>query len=169
MEDVLDRMLSGKAKLGVLIVEGAIYNKPEAGPQPTGPRRQHFKNLLVELAAVADYTLAVGTCASFSGIVSCGPNQFEATGLQFFRHQRGGVLGPNYLSQAGLPVINIPGCPAHPDWITITLAMLAKRRLRLVDLDAYNRPKPFYSKLAHYACPRNEYYEFKASAEQYSQ
>lgn len=28
---------------------------------------------------------------------------------------KGGVLGAGYKSKAGLPVINIPGCPAHPD------------------------------------------------------
>jgi Ni,Fe-hydrogenase I small subunit len=49
MEDVLDRMLSGKAKLGVLIVEGAIYNKPEAGPQPTDRGDNILKTFLSSL------------------------------------------------------------------------------------------------------------------------
>jgi Ni,Fe-hydrogenase I small subunit len=47
--------------------------------------------------------------------------------------------------------------------------LTAMKKLRIADLDRYNRPKVFYSKLAHHACPRNEYYEFKASAVAYSQ
>jgi Ni,Fe-hydrogenase I small subunit len=169
MNEVVGKMLSGKSRLGVLVVEGAIYNRPEAGPQLLGPKARHLKDLVIELAAVADYTLAVGTCASFSGMVSCGANPFDATGLQFFRRESGGLLGKEYRSKAGFPVINIPGCPAHPDWITIALASVAGGKFKIDELDAYNRPKVFYSKLAHHACPRNEYYEFKASAEHYSQ
>ena len=93
----------------------------------------------------------------------------EAMGLQFYRAQIGGVLGSEYRSQSGLPVINVPGCPAHPDWMTGTLGAIAVGQLRNADLDTYNRPRMFYSKLAHHGCPRNEYYEFKASAEEYGQ
>ena len=66
-------------------------------------------------------------------------------------------------------MINIPGCPAHPDWMVETLLSLSSGELRPEDLDRYQRPKVFYGKLAHHACPRNEYYEFKASAQMYSQ
>ncbi len=63
----------------------------------------------------------------------------------------------------------MPGCPAHPDWIIGTLWALRASRLAEADLDRFNRPRAFYGKLAHHACPRNEYYEFKASAAAYSQ
>jgi len=53
--------------------------------------------------------------------------------------------------------------------MTETLVALAEDRLTLDDLDRYHRPRSFYGKLAHHACPRNEYYEFKASAVAYSQ
>jgi Ni,Fe-hydrogenase I small subunit len=53
--------------------------------------------------------------------------------------------------------------------MTETLDAVAKGEITGRDLDGYNRPQVFYSKLAHHACPRNEYYEFKASAEEYSQ
>jgi Ni,Fe-hydrogenase I small subunit len=92
-----------------------------------------------------------------------------ACGLQFSREQRGGLLGAEFRSRAGLPVVNVPGCPAHPDWLTGTLTKLAQHRMGEGDLDDYNRPRIFFSHLAHHGCPRNEYYEFKASAEQYSQ
>ena len=54
-------------------------------------------------------------------------------------------------------------------WMTGTLAALAAGMLTSRDLDRFQRPRGPYGKLAHHACPRNEYYEFKASAEAYSQ
>jgi Ni,Fe-hydrogenase I small subunit len=78
-------------------------------------------------------------------------------------------LGAEYRSRAGLPVVNVPGCPAHPDWIVGTLWALRANRLTQAHLDRFNRPRAFYGKLAHHACPRNEYYEFKASASGYSE
>jgi len=50
-----------------------------------------------------------------------------------------------------------------------TLRELCAGRCRETDLDRFHRPHTFYGKLAHHACPRNEYYEFKASATAYSQ
>jgi Ni,Fe-hydrogenase I small subunit len=113
--------------------------------------------------------VAAGTCASFGGVPASGSNPLDAVGLQFLRDKKGGLLGDGYASTTGFPVINIPGCPAHPDWITESLGLISSRSLSTRDLDKYQRPKIFYQKLAHHACPRNEYYEFKASAREYSQ
>jgi hypothetical protein len=76
--------------------------------------------------------------------------------------------GPSFATRAGLPVINVAGCPPHPDWITETLAMLAHGRSVAEHLDDYGRPRFFADQLVHHGCPRNEYYEFKASAEKHS-
>jgi hypothetical protein len=65
-------------------------------------------------------------------------------------------------------VINIAGCPPHPDWITETLALLAHGQLGGSDLDDYGRPRFYADQLVHHGCPRNEYYEFKASAAKHS-
>ena len=45
--------------------------------------------------------------------------------MQFHKKLKGGFLGPDFLSKKGLPVINIPGCPAHPDWMTQILVAIA--------------------------------------------
>jgi Ni,Fe-hydrogenase I small subunit len=82
--------------------------------------------------------------------------------------QKGGFLGKGFCSSSGFEVINIPGCPCHPDWIVETLVAILTDRFRPTDLDQYNRPKTFYAKLAYHGCPRNEFYEFKASAQQYT-
>lgn len=155
-------------KLDILVVEGAV---PQHGGSPgASPQEESsIAERILSLAGVAGYVMAAGTCASFGGVMCAGRNVQGAVGLQFSRDQRGGLLGAEFRSSAGLPVVNVPGCPAHPDWITGTLTQLADGSLREDELDGYCRPKMFYSKLAHHGCPRNEYYEFKASARQYGQ
>ena len=64
-----------------------------------------------------------------------------------------------------VPVVNIAGCPTHPGWVTETLMALAAGLLGAADLDALQRPRFYADQLVHHGCTRNEYYEFKASAE----
>ena len=158
---------AGKLHVDLLVVEGAAYlQAPQSAAVASGlPLTEWIR----AIARFADYTVAVGTCASFGGLMACGRNPMGATGLQFHRDQQGGLLGAEYRSRAGLPVVNVPGCPAHPDWMIGTLWALRANRLGEADLDRFNRPRAFFGKLAHHACARNEYYEFKASAAAYSQ
>ena len=167
MEQVLDECAAGKLHIDLLVVEGATYMAVPSSATATSGKP--LADWVRAIARLADYTVAVGTCASFGGIMACGRNPMGAVGLQFYRDETGGLLGADYRSRAGLPVVNVPGCPAHPDWIIGTLWALRAHRLAEADLDRFNRPRAFYGKLAHHACPRNEYYEFKASAAAYSQ
>lgn len=167
--DLFERFESGAEPLDVFVVEGAVSTSHRLRPADTGAHAKHILRRVRDVAAMARYTVAVGTCASFGGVVASGKNRIDMMGVQFARDRMGGVLGAEYRSREGLPVVNLPGCPAHPDWMTETFAALAGGRLAPSDLDRYNRPKAFYAKLAHHACPRNEYYEFKASALAYSQ
>ncbi len=179
VEDVFESCAAGRSDLDILAVEGAVETgrAPDVGrarlpSRPRGFFRTEEKRLsewVKELARRARFTLAIGTCACYGGAVACGRNVPQATGLQYFRTEPGGLLGRKYRSASGLPVVNVAGCPAHPDWMTGAIASLLDGAVGPGDLDAYNRPRMFYSKLAHHACPRNEYYEFKASALEYSQ
>jgi NiFe hydrogenase small subunit HydA len=164
---IQEQCADGTIHVDVLVVEGAVYlASPQSVAWASG---MPLADWIRTVARSADYTVAAGTCASFGGVMACGRNPMGATGLQFHRSQEGGLLGADYRSGAGLPVVNVPGCPAHPDWIIGTLWALRANRLAETDLDRFNRPRVFYGKLAHHACPRNEYYEFKASAATYSQ
>lgn len=167
---MLRDIITGKQKLDILIVEGT----PLLGPDGTGRFQmmggsdKPMIHWLIELAHQAKYTMAVGSCAAYGGIPLAGDNRLEGTGLQYLSNQPGGLLGADYKSEAGYPVINIPGCAPHPDWIVETLSCLATDNLPLEDLDPEGRPLAYFGHLAHHGCPRNEYYEFKASAAKHS-
>lgn len=93
------------------------------------------KTLVPKAAA----TLCIGTCSSFGGIPSGNPNP---TGIKSV-----GTL-------TGAKTINIPGCPAHPDWIVWTIASLIAGVTPA--LDAYSRPVALFGpeKVIHKNCPR---------------
>jgi len=167
--NIFERLIQGKENLDVLVIEGSI----PLGHNNTGHyfmfHNRPFKDWVIDLSKVCHYNVAVGTCSSFGGIPSAGTNFTDATGLQFFQNEKGGLLGSDYKSKSGFPVINIPGCPAHPDWLMGLLSTLLFKGFDINNLDKYQRPKIFYSNLAHHGCSRNEYYEFKASAEELCQ
>ncbi|HYD68722.1 HupU protein [Azospirillum sp.] len=167
---IFDTVLSGRQPLDVLCVEGSLLR----GPNGTG--RFHVLagtgrptvDWVRDLAAAARHVVAVGTCAAYGGITAAGANITDACGLQYEGRQRGGALGGGFVARSGLPVINVAGCPTHPNWVTETLMLLAEDAIAADDLDAFQRPRFYADHLVHHGCPRNEYYEYKASAEKMS-
>ncbi|MBV6409536.1 MAG: Periplasmic [NiFeSe] hydrogenase small subunit [Rhodocyclaceae bacterium] len=163
---IFEQCLSGEVALDALCVEGALLR----GPRGTGRFHRHagsgvpMAEWVMKLAGVARHTLAVGSCAAWGGVAAAGENHTDACGLQYEGDQPGGLLGAGWKGRGGLPVINIAGCPCHPDWITETLAALALGAFGAKDLDSLGRPRFFADHLVHHGCTRNEYYEFKASA-----
>ena len=89
------------------------------------------------------------------GHPATAPNPSESVGLQFLKRAAGGALGPGFKSKVGLPVINIPGCPAHPDWVTQILVAVASGRVGDLTLDDLQRPKTFFTSFAQTGCTRN--------------
>jgi ferredoxin hydrogenase small subunit len=171
--DVLDILLAcadGHLPLDVLCLEGAVLR----GPNDTGRFHmlsgsdQPMIEWVRRLAGRARYVAAVGSCAAWGGITAAGSNPTDACGLQYDGDDPGGLLGEHWLSAAGLPVINIAGCPTHPGWVVDTLVALGMGSLTGADLDSLGRPRSYADQLVHHGCPRNEYYEFKASAEKAS-
>jgi ferredoxin hydrogenase small subunit len=163
---ILQACLSGELEIDALCLEGAVLR----GPQLSG--RFHMlagtdrsmMHWLLDLSRRARYVIAVGSCAAWGGISASAGSPTQACGLQFEDEQAGGLLGRDFRSKGGLPVINIAGCPTHPDWVTETLMALQQGTLAATDLDSLNRPRFYADQLVHHGCTRNEYYEFKASA-----
>jgi ferredoxin hydrogenase small subunit len=168
---ILDALRAGEIRLDALVLEGSVLRGPQGSGRfnmfaGTGRSVYHW---VTELAAVAGHVVAVGSCASYGGIPAAGINPTDATGLQFDGTAAGGALGEAFRSRSGVPVINVAGCAPHPGWIMETLIALSSGELGGSDLDPYGRPKFIANHLAHHGCARNEFYEFKASAEKLSE
>ncbi|TQV76086.1 HupU protein [Exilibacterium tricleocarpae] len=165
--ELLQSIVAGDTRLDILCLEGSVMK----GPNGTG--KFHLLSgtdtpmfeWLEKLAGVADVVLAVGSCAAFGGITAAGDNIGEAIGLQYDGEQPGGLLPQTWRSRGELPVINVAGCPVHPGWVTDSLLLIADRQMQGDQIDEYQRPRLYTDHLVHHGCPRNEYYEFKASAE----
>jgi hydrogenase small subunit len=136
----------------LLIVEGAI---------PTGANGRYCHlwpgttalDGVREFASKAKYVVAVGTCAAYGGIPgSVPPGGTNPTGAKCLS----AVLG-------GKTVINIPGCPSHPDWIVGTVASLLGGVVPA--RDAHGRPEMYFSNTIHNQCPYEDSYAEKLCLE----
>lgn len=107
----------------------------------------------------AKIVIALGSCASFGGLFKASAPQ-RSSGLIFDEEKEGGPLG-EYRDK----VINISGCPIHPEWLAYVLRMFLHNRE--VEMDSLHRPKELYSNLAHHGCTRNEYFEWKVDSENF--
>jgi hydrogenase small subunit len=144
--------ISGKTQLDILVFEGTLIEGPNGSGTMNNFCERPMKDWVKELSKVASYVVAIGDCATWGGIPAVPPNPSESTGLQFLKKQKGGYLGANYVSKGGLPVINIPGCPAHPDWITQILVAISTGRISDVQVDAFHRPTTFFSDFVQTGC-----------------
>ncbi len=80
--------------------------------------------------------IACGTCAAFGGIPAGNPNPTGCVGLSE-------IVGDG--------VINIPGCPPHPDWIIGTIAHILAEG-KIPRLDGHNRPRMYFGETVHTEC-----------------
>ncbi len=151
---LLEELCEGERELDVLCIEGSIIRGPGGTGMYDTYRSAPKKNLVAALAKRARVVVAVGTCASFGGIGSDG--DIEATGLQWHKHSPGGFLGEDFRSGAGLPVINLPGCPCHYDVVIGTLAAVAAGNP--IERDKWSAPIEWYGMVVHRGCARNEYH-----------
>lgn len=171
VSDIFEAIVNKEVRLDILCLEGSVIK----GPNGTGKfhlmsdgSNRPMMRLISEMAELAAHVVAVGTCAAYGGITAGGDNQVEACGLSFDGKTDGGLLGRDFVAKGGLPVVNIPGCPVHPDWVTETFSHIASGEMSEADLDHLGRPVAISGSLVHHGCSRNEYYEFKASAEKLS-
>lgn len=145
----------------ILVVEGAISTKDHGiycevgeieGKGITGLEQT------VNLGKDAMLVLAAGTCASYGGIPSAAPNTGGYTSVT------------KVFADAGIktPVVNVPGCPPHPDWFVGTAATVLISGIEAVKLDPYGRPLAFYGKRIHEICPRNGYFQLGQFSKKFS-
>ncbi|MEW6238605.1 MAG: hydrogenase small subunit [Candidatus Omnitrophota bacterium] len=133
-----------------LVVEGSI---PAGMPEACKMGEESIASLVSRSAQKANAVIAIGACAAFGGIPAAENNP------------TGAVSVPRFLENEGIakPLIRLPGCPCHPDWLTGTLVHLLQ--FGLPELDGFNRPKMFYGRLIHEQCPRFADYERESFAQ----
>lgn len=126
----------------VLVVEGSIPLKDDG----------HYLKLagkwgvdvLKEVASHSAAVISIGSCASWGGIPSSGPNPTGAVGVdQIIKNK---------------PVVNIPGCPPNPYILLGTVLQYAKTGT-LPALDDKGRPKFAYDRVIHEHCPRRPHFD----------
>ena len=146
---------TGQRKAGefVLVVEGEIPTAEGGTYCCVGERDGRpipFREWVVELGRKALAVIALGTCACFGGIPSGRPNPTGARGVMDVFRQEG----------IKTPLINVPGCPPHPDWFVGTVARILIAGLpKPEELDDWLRPREFYGTLIHENCPRRAYFD----------
>jgi hydrogenase small subunit len=116
---------------------------------------------LVELIPDAQAVLAVGNCASFGGIPA---TESQVTGATSATDVVKAI-------DCDKPVINVAGCPPHPDWIVGTLVDLllwVGAHLEAPVLDDRNCVKRFYEGKVHDTCERRPAFEAKRFLEDWN-
>lgn len=146
-----EAILHSDEKFDFLILEGAL-SKDALLIQKFG---HPFSEVLDVLASRATYIICAGSCASFGGIFRLR-DESKITGALFSGKHKGGYWDKKD------NVVNIPGCPIHPQWLVDTLFLL--RKGQKVALDEFLRPKEVFSYLVHHGCLRNEYFEWKVDS-----
>ena len=136
-----------------LVVEGSV---PAGMPEACVIGHEPFTEQVTRAARKAKAIIALGTCAAFGGIPAAENNP------------TGAVSVVDYLNAQKIeaPMVRLPGCPAHPDWLVGTLAHFLK--FGSPDLDDLNRPRMFYGRLVHDQCPRFADYERENFAASFS-
>ncbi len=129
-----------------LVVEGSVSAGDQKMYSTLGERAGKpisFLEWVQTMAAGAKAVVAVGTCATFGGIPAAGKNPSGSRSV-------GDVV-------SGVPLINVPGCPIHPDRVLGTLVHAIK--YGLPELDSLKRPTVFFGKCVHDLCERRPLFD----------
>src|SRR6202167_6332649 len=154
---------AGKRQPFILVMEGSIpdeTNKPEGYWATLGTDQRTGQPILTcdwidRLAPHAWAVIAAGTCATYGGIHAMEGNPTGCMGLADY-------LGWEWKSKAGLPIVNVPGCPVQPDNFMETVLYLLYQVAGLapmIPLDDQLRPKWLFERTVHDGCDRAGYYE----------
>jgi hydrogenase small subunit len=156
----------------VLVIEGSIPNEningegfwTSFGNDQTTGQPLTLNWWIDHLAPKAWAVVAIGTCATYGGIHAMAGNPTGCMGLADY-------LGWDFRSTAGLPIINVPGCPVQPENFMETLTWLlfhAAGSAPPPPLDDLLRPQWLFGRTVHEGCDRAAYYEQADFAKDYN-
>jgi hydrogenase small subunit len=148
----LEEILNQEEKIDFLLIEGSLSSNKDFS---TISNDSTF-NLLNKLALKSNYIIAVGSCASYGGVHAKFIQDESICGVK-------DVINENIQKNLKHEIVNLTGCPVHPEWILQTLFTLKANGE--ISIDEIGRPKELYSNLAHHGCTRNEYFEWKVEGD----
>lgn len=129
----------------ILLIDGAVSTIEEGKYNIIAyynGQRITALNAVLMAGEKAKYVVAVGTCASYGGISAAYPNPSGCKSIQEVLNR---------------PVIRLPGCPCHPDWLVGTIAHLIG--FGEPDIDVAGRPLVFYGFTIHDTCTRRGFFD----------
>ena len=131
----------------IVVYEGAITQG--FGGNTLRVAMETGEDILAEAAANAAAVVALGSCAVNGGWMAAHPNPANATGVQAFLKSRG----------IEKTVINIPGCPANPEWLVSVLVSVIMLGGATLKLDDKNKPADIFGETIHDNCERRGHFE----------
>lgn len=148
----LEEILNQKEKIDFLLIEGAISSNKDFFTICEDSTFNHLN----KLASKSNHIIAVGSCASYGGIHAKFAQNSDVLGINE-------AINKEILKNLKHEIINLTGCPVHPEWILQTLFTL--KIYGKIAIDEVGRPKELYGTLAHHGCTRNEYFEWKVEGD----
>jgi hydrogenase small subunit len=157
-QTAVDMANQAKTKAGtapyVLVLEGAvpeIFDGRGCIIATNNGQELTYKQAVTNFTPNAAAIVNVGTCSCYGGIPMSGPVEYNPmSNISCTTLVKS--IDPNKL------IVNLPGCPAHPEWIAwavVRLILAVSGQGSLPTLDAYNRPTDLYGSSVHENCPRN--------------
>ncbi len=133
----------------IVVYEGAITQG--FGGNTLRVAMETGEEILEHAASNATAVVALGSCAVNGGWMAAYPNPAIATGVQGF------------LSAKGLddvPVVNVPGCPANPEWLmSVLVQVLMMGGLDALHLNEMAKPEGIFGQYIHDNCERRGHFE----------
>jgi hydrogenase small subunit len=153
-EDALKSAMQANSGKYICVVEGSIPVN-EGGIYCKVAGRTALE-IMKDVGSQAGAIIAIGSCASWGGVQSSGPNPTGAQGV------------PEILKMQGIskPVVTLPGCPANA-YNFLGVALQYATLGKLPSLDALGRPMFAYGRLIHSVCPRRAHFNEGRFAEKF--
>ena len=163
----------GKMDPFIFVVEGSIPNEKNkaegywaaVGTDPVTGQPITACEWIDRIAPNAWAVVAAGTCATYGGIHAMAGNPTGCMGLADY-------LGWDWKSKAGIPIVNVPGCPIQPDnFMEIILYLLRQSvgKAPMIPLDEALRPTWLFGSTVHEGCDRGGFYEQAQFVTEYGQ
>ncbi|MFA6742479.1 MAG: Ni/Fe hydrogenase, partial [Arcobacteraceae bacterium] len=144
----LEDISNQEEKIDFLLIEGSISSNKDFFTICDDSTFNHLN----KLASKTNYIIAVGSCASYGGVHSKFVQNDDICSINE-------AINKDILENLKHKIINLTGCPVHPEWILQTLFTL--KTYGKIALDEVGRPIELYGSLAHHGCTKNEYFEWK--------